>query len=434
VADEDIDISISVDTGDSAAEVDSLRDKTRDAGEQLDELDGKTVDVEATIDTADAKRSIDDIGTTADKTGSVVANMAGNATADLADIAGAGSLAGGALGQFAEAAAEGEINLKNLGKAGPAIAGIGLVMFALSQRAKNAAENAAQVTEAIENLSRVADDEVINELGRAMVNSVIAGKPLSELFERMARDDLPGFRRAIDLAGEDSRVSAEGLAVMRQVLADVEGEMAQQEETARRYGDNLDDVATAADDTASALPTMIEPLAGVEGAMAGAAAATERLDTATSNLLGRINARQAWLNAQDAVEDYVRAVSDGSLSSREQERATLAAGEALLRYIDTLGNVPLEVKSEVTLALNEGDIGRAYAALDAFEQQQRTVTVNLALGTISGALAGALAGSQPRGRATDSAGGATITNYYPPRIDPTSNARAERTYRRVQGG
>lgn len=439
MADENIDITIRVDTGDASAELDQVQTKSADAGEALDRLDGKTVAVDVDVDTSNAdraKKSIDGIGTSADQTGSVVANMAGNATQDLADIAGAGGIAGQAMGQFAEYAAEGNISLKELGKAAPAVAGIATVMFALSQRAKNAADRLREISEATEELSRVSDAQVLEELGRAMANNVLTGTPLNELFKQMAVDNLPGFKRALDLATTSGQGTELTLGLMKDAIADVETEMLQQELTSKTYGTSLDSVAAGADVAAAALPALIDPLGNVEGAMAGAALATEDLVAATEILLGRINDRQAWLNTQDAIEDYVRALGNSELSSRDQERAVLAAKEALLRYIETLGNVPPEVQAVVTTALDQDDIGRAYAALDDLTKS-RTVTVNLALGTISGALAGALAGGNRRGTSTETAGpalqSANVTNYYPPRLSPTEQYRAQRTYTRVQG-
>lgn len=433
MADDNIKISVEVDTGNSPAELDKLADMTRDAGEAVDELDAKEVSIDVEVNADAASDEVRRVGTEADGSRNALENMAGNTAQELGEIAGVGGATGQALGQIAEQAAAGKVSMTGLAATAGPIAALGLVMWGLEQRAKRAAERLEQTKESTEALSRVADDQVIAEFSNAVLNAAISGQSMDDIFKQMATDNLPGFKRSLDLVQSSGLASTEQLDKMRAAIAEVEAEMAQQERTSDQYGTNLDDTTDAVADLADELPTLLEPLAGVEGAMAGATKATQNLDDATSGLLGRIDDRQAWLSAQDAIEDYVRSMGDSEASTRDQERAWLNAADSLLRYVDGLENVPPEVKSEVVTAINEGDLGEAYRILDELTAT-RTVTINVATGTISGALAGIGAGivRSPRPGDSFTPAAANVTNYYAS-LTPTEIVRRQNAFNRVNG-
>src|SRR5262245_42798106 len=74
---------------------------------QIKAIDDTPVDV----DTKPATAGVKDLGTEADQTRSVMANMVGNATQDLGELGGIAGTAGVAIGQLGEYATEGGIGL-----------------------------------------------------------------------------------------------------------------------------------------------------------------------------------------------------------------------------------------------------------------------------------------------------------------------------------
>jgi hypothetical protein len=80
------------------------------------------------------------VATTTDQTRSVVANFTGNAMQELPGVAGAMGPLNMAMGQFAEYAAEGNINFKNLLASGAALGAVSLLLSEIADNSKRAAE------------------------------------------------------------------------------------------------------------------------------------------------------------------------------------------------------------------------------------------------------------------------------------------------------
>ena len=107
----------------------------------------------------DVDSNLKDVHSSGDQSRSVLANMVGNSAQDLGELGGVAGTAGVALGQLAEYAADGNINMAGLSKmigpmigVGVAVAGISWAMGKLrenSQDAKEEAEAMLAVQEAI---------------------------------------------------------------------------------------------------------------------------------------------------------------------------------------------------------------------------------------------------------------------------------------------
>jgi len=461
---DDVRLSVEVDTGDSVDDLAKLEEASGDAGRALDGLDGRdaVVDLEARteqleadladvdaeldaldgrkatvqvdVDTSEASAGLEEIGNKADRADDAVGNFAGEGVGQLGELAGATGPVSEGLSAITELALSGELNMKQLGKAGLALGGLAALMFALSQRSKQAADRLEEVTEATENLSTVADDQVLNELSQAIASNVLSGQSLSDLFDKMATGNLPGFRRALALAGESGEFSATGLDMMRDAIYRVEAAEAQGEQTAIDHGESLSGVGEAATDAAGELPKLERALGPVEGAMDGAAGATKRLNDDMGRLLGMISDRQAWINAQEAVEDFYRTVSDPEASGREIESSWLAAAESLATFVSDLEGVPTAIVREVNVELNAGDIGAAYATVEEYFRT-RPITVNLASSVPTGIFAGAVGAQQARQQnPAPVVVQQTVNNYYPPRMSVNELAATIANRDRTRGG
>lgn len=461
---DDVKLSVQVDTGDSVDDLAKLEEASGDAGRALDGLDGRdaVVDLEARtdqleaeladvdseldaldgrratvqvdVDTSDATAGLEDIGNKADRADDAVGNLAGEGAAQLGELAGATGPVSEGISAITEMALGGQTSLKGLLKGGVALAGLAGLMYALDKRAKNTAERLERVTEATENLSTVADDLVLDNLAQAIVDNVLSGQSLSDLFDKMATDNLPGFRRALDLAAQSGEFTAVQLDMMRDAIGRVEAAAAQGEATAEKYGGDLTGVGEAASGAADELPKLERALGPVEGAMDGAAGATKRLNDDMGRLLGMISDRQAWINAQEAVEDFYRTVSDPEASGREIESSWLDAAEALATFVSDLEGVPPAIVREVNVELNAGDIGAAYATVEEYFRT-RPITVNLASSVPTGIFAGAVGAQQARQQnPAPVVVQQTVNNYYPPRMSGNELAATIANRDRTRGG
>ena len=101
------------------------------------------------------------MGKVADESGrarSAMANMTGNVSGELGELAGAGGIAAQAIGELAEGAAEGELNLSSLAKVAGPMAGLAVAMTVMNEAMKAAnagrrafdADRVKRYTDAIE--------------------------------------------------------------------------------------------------------------------------------------------------------------------------------------------------------------------------------------------------------------------------------------------
>jgi hypothetical protein len=131
VASDDIKINVTANTAPFVKSLEKAEQAARDAGEAVDKIDDETVTLH--VDTSEIDKldtSLDEVGTSADRSKNVMANFAGNSAQDIGELAGVTGSTGVALGQIAEYATEGGISLKGLAStAGPMLA----VGFAVEQ-------------------------------------------------------------------------------------------------------------------------------------------------------------------------------------------------------------------------------------------------------------------------------------------------------------
>jgi len=275
-----------------------------------------------------ARGHVRDLGNEADNSRSVLANMVGNSAQDLGALSGVAGSAGVALGQLAEYAADGNIKLQSMIGIGAGLGGLAAGMWAIGKNAEQAAERAASLTQAIQDLSTVADEQVLDTFLTGLADSVLNGGEGPQAFiDQMAKENLPGLKRAYDLATQSGAVHAEGLQVMADAIYEAERAAAQGALTQERYGDASTSAAADVRDFADALAAM-------NGASAGAAAAVSG-------------------------------------------------------YVESLEEIPLAKRTEIVTAVAQGDYLRALALLDEVSKP-RTVRIGIAVGAAKGAVAGNL--------------------------------------------
>lgn len=88
-------------------------------------------------------------------------------------------------------------------------------------------------------------------------------------------------------------------------------------------------------------------------------------DRNLQTLKGHLDERQAWLNAQDAVEAMNEKIADGTSDWRDLEAASIDAKSAVADYVTALDDIPPEVKSSLYVALDQGNLDGVRSFLDS---------------------------------------------------------------------
>ena len=225
----------------AGSSVDELVSSLRKAGLAYDDVRADADALAASVKKVDtASRglspSLDGVTRSGDQSRSVLANMVGNSAQDIGAMSGVAGTAGVALGQLAEYAADGNIQLANMGKLGAGVVGIGIALWAVDKSAKQSAANIKALAEEVSNLSTVADGQVVDAFVQSLSLGYVEGQTLQETIAQMAEDNLPGLKRALDVGTESGRLNAEQQAMMAEAIYEAERAMAQGAATADRYG------------------------------------------------------------------------------------------------------------------------------------------------------------------------------------------------------
>src|SRR5690606_2160611 len=118
--------------------------------------------------------------------------------------------------------ATGTRSLNNFGKAAVGVgaalgvASVALAVYTVHQQ--KAAQNNQEMIEGFQELSRVADAQVLDPFTEALANGYLAGKDLDEILRELATTNIEGARRLLDV-GEKSGWTAEQIAALEKAIA-----------------------------------------------------------------------------------------------------------------------------------------------------------------------------------------------------------------------
>lgn len=293
--------------------------------------------------------SIDGVTRSGDQSRSVLANMVGNSAQDIGALSGVAGTAGVAIGQLAEYAADGNIQLANMGKLGAGVAGIGIALWAVEKSAKQSAANIKALAEEVGNLSTVTDAQVVDAFVQSLSLGFVEGQSFQDVITQMAEENLPGLKRALDLGIESGRLNAETQAMMAEAIYEAERAAAQGAATADRYG----------------------------AAMSTAAADLRALVDATGDV-------EKLVHVWDAHADGTRQTGQAVSILRGQ----------LAEYRGDLEGIPDEEFTRIETALDRGDIATAEELLRNLTRTRTVdVKVRIAFGKPNERGKGAAAGS-----------------------------------------
>jgi hypothetical protein len=367
-----------------------------DIGAKIQEINNAPVDVDATP----AVKGVKDLGSEADNSRSVLANMAGNTAQDIGEIGGVAGTAGVAIGQLAEYAADGNISLSGLAKmAGPMLA-LSAVTMGLTLQQKRNAEQAKKSAEALKDLSSVAEDAIGGTFAQAITQGLLAGQKLDDILNDLVESNLEGAKRTLEW-GESHGMAAGMVDELRTRIEEEERAIAQGDATKEKYKSTTEQTTEALEAERDAAQAAGEAALASVDAYRAAADANFALREATRDLTDTVAALPAKLaeaggdlnKIQAAYDDVAQSagrVADETVRVAE-EQATASgttldakgkldlwnrtmlesastlkgpARDAILGYIADVNGIPPEKVSEISAALDTGSVDTAATALD----------------------------------------------------------------------
>lgn len=391
----------------------------RDDADRLAQAVKAVDDVRPSVDNARvaAKGVGDEMHHTADeteRTGSVVANFAGNAAQELPGVAQAMGPMNMAIGQFVEYAAEGNIKL---GKFITAAGGLGLAaaaFYGISTSMENIAETKAFKREEVDAYTtalkgakselqaivrKITDSNklewrVLGDTADILPALTSLGLTVQSTAQLIAggKDKIDAWGQAMLDAGADAdTVAASVLGLKQQVdlesdavknaaasakffdeqnryaglsVGEIAAQIKDSADKAEYYKSRVDaakgateDLGGETDDTAHSLK-----LFGID--VGGAVTAVDAMDESYRRLTGHVDERSAWRNLGDALAEFKTTADDTESSWRDIEEASDGAVTAASNYIEQAKGIPPEIKTQLYTMLDEGKLNEVVLMLD----------------------------------------------------------------------
>jgi hypothetical protein len=382
----------------------------------------------------------------------------GDAFEGLGDIVGG---IGGKLGLGQEA----------IGKLSGAVAGVGVVVAAgvvawnlykaSQEKAKKAAEDLLSAQEALAtgNAKKAARDVAeayrgtivaLNDAGFATADFVrtLNGSPtaINALKARMAELD------AQLLAGKGSFEQLDAAFAERTGLQKLIPELEAAQQGWATNTLNMAQTDAAARELEAAFGGVVTEASNAVTSIDEVTQAFGDLQTALDDQSAIESVRDAFDDVEDAALDAWNSAKEGAPDAgrrmRDYEQKVRDAIAAVLGLTDELEGIPNETVAAIAVKVQEGDLEGARALLEGVAKDLPPVRIGIdtdyldqqfqtwlrKYGPGSSSLSPTPApGAGSGGRGTPNPR-LSIVNYFPPRIDPTSQARAQASYARVNGG
>jgi hypothetical protein len=494
VADEDIDIEINVDTGRGVDDLTRLGTASKDAGTELDKLDqtARGVDPSVSIDVDVDVDRIDKAGEAFDKVDRKGRGMAdgvgfgNNALRDLTGPLGDSTGAAGDMGDAFEGLGDivGGLGAKlglgeeAVGKLSGAVAGVGVVVaagIAAWNLYKTAQENARRESEQLLEVQKLLAESKYTDAAQKLAEDYAGTIRQLERFGLKSGDLVATLRgegsaiselqgRYDELGVSISEASAEGanpaiqsaLRAQRDEVGLVIGNLQSYQSLWKTSGEDIAENDRIAGELSVALGGVTEEAGKATESVKAIALAFDDLTEALDDQSAIEDVRDAFDNVEDAAIEAWNAAAEGAPEAgrkmRDYQQSVRDAIEKVLGLGDELDNLPDETIASIAVAVNDGDLGKARAILEGVAADLPPVKIGIDSDYLTQQFQNWLRSSGPGssslnpspapggggGPAAGVVGGgsrrAQIVNYYPPRLSPIEQSRAERSYIRVQGG
>lgn len=492
MADDDIKISVEIDTGDSARDLGKVRDASEDAGRALDSLETKAKNTDATvvvdidIDEAAARRASDALEDV-DRKGRGMGDGVGfgnNALRDLTGPLGDSVGPAGDLGDAFEGLGDivggvaGKLGLgaEAVGKLSGAIAGIGVVVAAgvaawsLYRKSQEDAEEASRklyeiqekladgkIEEAAAGLAEQYEGTIraLRDLGyeSGQIVGVLRGQDqiVGELERKIGlletAYDEANLAAAEGVPGEQDRALAlrdqlDALVLLQGNLENAQGAWAANEEGIAATREVTDGLVTALGGVKDEAKDAAEQVSGIEAAFDSLTKALDEADAIESvrDAFDDIEdaALAAWTAAAENAPDADRAMRDYEQSVRNALREVGLLDEQIE------GLAP-ETIAKIFTEVQQGDLDEARRLLEGIEANIDPIKLQIDLAdldkkaAVAAARARAITGGSRNSPGPGDVGymkgegRVTVNNYSAPPPSPLQVSQAQRTFTRVQG-
>ena len=109
-----------------------------------------------------------------------------------------------------------------------------------------------------------------------------------------------------------------------------------------------------------------------------------RLDDAVRSLNGELDAEQAAIDYNEALQEFAEKMYDGEASTLDQYQALVDVKRAALDYVESLKGIPPDKKTAIVAAISAGDLQEVQRLLDELTKQ-RVVDIRASFSGNSGA-------------------------------------------------
>lgn len=348
-----------------------------DVRTDVDELAAAIRDVETTKANIDGLQAplkkvddgLRDVVDSGDQSRSVLANMVGNSAQDLGALGGVAGTAGMAIGQLAEYATEGNINMSGLAKvAGPmagvsaAVIGVTWAMGKLREGSEKAKEEAAAMLEVHKAIRdgkfEEAGAKLAEEYGTLASTLESLGVPQQEVMDFIlgVTDQMPTFNRLLEENKIQFAEGGTGLTDFGGKLNDLGGDVYDARDAFAEQEDQL--VATE-----QATVQFTDALMGAARETGNTEIATRDLEEAYKQLTGQLSDEEAWYSLQESLRQFREDMDDSTLSANEKRLKMVQLKQELIEYASEVGNIPAEKQTEILALIEEGNLAAAEQAL-----------------------------------------------------------------------
>lgn len=357
-------------------------------------------------------------GAAAKQSGGEITNMTGNAAQDLAGLAGASGTAAQGIGNIAQKAIEAVSAFGGMAAVTGIGAVVGVALVGMQKAAEKTKRAIADIGDAMKDLGKVSDAQVLETFNRMVLDTVKGSKNLNDVLKDLAETQPENARRTLALM--DATEGYDKVAnILREDLATADAERAQQKQTNIDYADSTTAMADASKDSAEQAQAQADAMEAARqaaqdqsDAMRSAADATfalhdqqQRFQETLDKLPDKLTAAGGELLAVRAALDDV-ATSAGGVADAQVRMAdetakatgkTLTATEkldiwnqsmltqastvngpardAILNYIGTVNDIPPDKLTEISALIDQGKLDEAQAKLDeASKNRSTTVT------------------------------------------------------------
>lgn len=360
---------------DVRTDVDELADAIRKVETTKANIDGLKAPLK------DVDTGLQDVRDSGDQSRSVLANMVGNSAQDLGALGGVAGTAGMAIGQLAEYATEGNINMAGLAKVAGPMAAVSVAVIGVSWamgKLKQSSEDAKKEAELMLEVQKQLRDGKFEDAGAKLAESYgglaaeldAMGVPQQEVLDFIigASESMPTFNRLLEENKVHFDEGGVGLTDFGGKLNGLAGDVY----NARNAFSEQEDQLVATDE---ATQQFTEALIGAARETGDTEIAIRDLDEAYKQLTGRFSDEEAWLSLQEDMHQFRADMTDSTLSANEKRLKMLDLKQALLEYTAEVGNIPAEKQTEILALIEAGKIAEAERELSNLTRP-RNVPIN----------------------------------------------------------